>query len=44
MKCLDADYYLEKGNVYELENTKNHGVRNESELDRIPVVIDRLPY
>lgn len=44
MKCLDTDYYLEKGNVYELENTKNHGVRNESKMDRIHLVIDRLSY
>jgi hypothetical protein len=36
-------FFLEKGHLYELNNVKYHGVRNESEEYRIHLIIDVIP-
>ena len=34
------DHYLEPGNGYEINNQLVHGVRNESNMDRLHMIID----
>ena len=34
------DHYLEPGNGYEINNQLVHGVRNESNIDRLHMIID----
>ena len=34
------DYYLEPGHGYEINNQIIHGVRNESNIDRIHMIVD----
>lgn len=36
-------FFLEEGNIYELNNSKYHGVRNESEEARIHLLVDVMP-
>lgn len=44
MVCKGTPYHCETGGIYELLNTEMHGVRNNSPIDRIHLVIDRSPY
>lgn len=39
----DERFFLEEKNLYELNNTKYHGVRNQSDEYRIHLIIDVLP-
>lgn len=39
----DEKFFLEEKNLYELNNTKYHGVRNQSDEYRIHLIIDVLP-
>jgi len=44
MRHDDNEYHLEAGHIYELDNANGlHGVRNDSPVDRIHLVIDRCP-
>ena len=45
MRHDDNEYHLKAGYIYELDNaTGLHGVRNDSPVDRIHLVIDRCPF
>jgi hypothetical protein len=39
----DENFHLSEGKLYELNNIKYHGVRNDSDESRIHLIIDLLP-
>ncbi len=39
----DEKFFLEEGKIYELNNSRYHGVRNESDETRIHLLIDVMP-
>jgi hypothetical protein len=39
----DEKFFLEEGKIYELNNSKYHGVRNESDEARIHLLVDVMP-
>ena len=40
----DEKFFLEEGKIYELNNSRYHGVKNESNEARIHLLVDVLPY
>jgi aspartyl/asparaginyl beta-hydroxylase (cupin superfamily) len=39
-KINDGKYYLEKGSIYEINNVVPHGVDNNSDVDRVHLMVD----
>lgn len=39
----EEKFYLEEGSIYELNNSKYHGVRNNSNETRIHLIVDYMP-
>jgi hypothetical protein len=37
-------FFLEEGKVYEINNQKNHSVENNSNIDRVHLIVDILPF